>query len=82
MDFNTSRTPWLNKILYNTDKIQLTISTLKEIQKAGMTLAAATRSLHKKENIPFDELWPAIMQIRQISEKEAMQLTKDCCVLW
>ena len=66
--------------MYRTEKLQTTISTLKELQQSGVTLAEASRSLHKKDNIPFDDIWPAIMCIRQISEKEAMRLTKDWCL--
>ncbi len=66
--------------MYRSTKIQTTISTLKEIQQAGVSLTEATRSLHRNENVPFDDIWPAIMQLRQISEKEAMQLTKQWCV--
>jgi len=67
--------------MYGGKKIQITISALKDAQQAGITLAEATRLLHRKRNIPFDDLWPAIMQIHQISENEAMRLTKDWCVL-
>ncbi len=68
--------------MYGIREIQTTISALREIQQAGMTLAEATRLLHRKENVPFDDIWPAIMHTCQISEKEAMQLTKEWCVLW
>jgi hypothetical protein len=68
--------------MYGTKRIQKTISALEEIQQAGVTLAEATKSLHRKENVPFDDIWPAIMKIRQISEKEAMQLTKEWCGHW
>jgi hypothetical protein len=50
------------------------------MQQTGITLAEATKSLHRKDNVPFDDIWPAIMKIRQTSEKEAMQITKDWCV--
>lgn len=65
--------------MYGSKKIQETISALEEIQKAGVTLAEATKSLHRKENVPFDDIWPAIMTLREIGEKEAMQLTKEWC---
>ena len=68
--------------MYGNKNIQNTISALEEMQQAGVTLAEATNSLHRKENVPFDELWPAIMKIRQISEKEAMRLTKGWCGHW
>ena len=66
--------------MYRTKKLQATISTLKELQQSGVTLAEASRTLHKKEHIPFDDIWPAIMCLRQISEKEAMRLTKEWCL--
>ena len=65
--------------MYDSNKTQKTISALEEIQQAGVTLAEATKSLHRKENVPFDDIWPAIMKIRETSEKEAMQLTKEWC---
>ena len=65
--------------MYEFRNVEKTISALKEIQDVGVTLAEATKSLHRKENVPFDDIWPAIMKIRQISEKEAMQLTKEWC---
>jgi len=65
--------------MYGDKNIGKTISALEQLQEAGVTLAEATKSLHRKENIPFDDIWPAIMKIRQISEKEAMQLTKEWC---
>ena len=65
--------------MYRTKKLQTTISTLKEIQQTGMTLAEATRSLYRKANVSFDDIWPAIMCICEISEKEAMRLTKEWC---
>ena len=68
--------------MQQTQNIQNTISALEEIQQAGVTLAEATKSLHRKENVPFDDIWPAIMKIRQISEKEAMKLTKEWCGHW
>ena len=65
--------------MYKTNKILETLSALNEIQQSGVTLAEAVKSLHRKEAIPFDDIWPAVMQIRQTSEKEAMQLTKQWC---
>jgi len=65
--------------MYEYKNIKKTVSELEEIQEAGVTLAEATKLLHRKENVPFDDIWPAIMKIRQISEKEAMSLTKEWC---
>ena len=65
--------------MYGTKKIQETISALEEIQQTGVSLTEATKSLHMKEYIPFDDIWPAIMNICQTSEKEAMRLTKEWC---
>ena len=66
--------------MYDSIKIQQTISALEDMQQAGISLAAATKSLHQNEHVPFDDLWLAIIKIRQVSEKEAMQFTKECCV--
>jgi len=66
--------------MHDSKKISETIFSLEEIQQAGMTLAEAARSLHLKEMVPFDDIWPAVMQLRQLSEKEAMRLTKEWCV--
>lgn len=68
--------------MYRTKKTQQTISALEAIQQTGASLAEAIESLHLKENVAFDDIWPAIMKIRQLSEKEAMQLTKECCGYW
>lgn len=65
--------------MYKTKKILETISILDEMQQSGVTLAEAVKSLHQKETIPFDDIWPAVMTIHQTSEKEAMQLTKEWC---
>jgi hypothetical protein len=65
--------------MYRSKKILETISALNEIQQSGVTLAEATKSLHKKQNVPFDDIWPAVMKMRQTSEKQAMQLTKQWC---
>ena len=62
---------------HQTNKI---ISKLVEIQGTGVTLAEAIHKLHKKENVPFDDIWPAVMIIQQVSEREAMQLTKEWCL--
>ena len=62
---------------HKTDKI---ITTLEEAQATGVTLAEAIHSLHGKDNVPFDDLWPAVMIIQQVSEREAMQLTKEWCL--
>jgi hypothetical protein len=66
-------------MLYNSD-IQDIISMIEEIRQTDATLAEAARCLYQKENIPFDNIWPAIMKIRQLSEKEAMSLTKEWCI--
>ena len=66
--------------MYRSIKIQETLASLKEMQQAGLTLAEATYSLHREKDIPFDDIWPAIMKILETSEKEAMQLTKQWCV--
>ena len=68
--------------MYRTKKIQQSISALEAIQQNGVTLAEAIELLHIKKNVAFDDIWPAIMRIRQLSEKEAMQLTKECCGYW
>ena len=65
---------------YANRNIENIISSLEEIQKAGVSLAEATKSLHMKENIPFDDIWPAIIQLLQLSEKEAMRTTKEWCL--
>ena len=65
--------------MYRSIKVQATITSLKETQQAGVILSEAVRSFHRKGNVSFDEIWPAIMYMRQISEKEAMRLTKDWC---
>jgi len=65
--------------MYGYKSIENTISALVVTQKAGVTLAEATRSIHSNDNVSFDDIWPAIMKIRQLSEKEAMQLTKKWC---
>jgi len=56
------------------------VSTREEIQAEGVTLAESIISPHRKEGVPFDDIWPAVMIIRQVSEREAMQLTKDWCL--
>ena len=66
--------------MYDSIKIQETISNLKKMQQAGISLAEATKSLHLDEHVPFDDIWPAIMKLHHLSEKEAMQLTKEWCV--
>jgi len=68
-------------MLYTSD-IQNIISMMEQIRQADVTLAEATKHLHQKENIPFDKIWPAIMKIQQLSEKEAMSLTKEWCTPW
>ena len=68
--------------MYRAKKIQQTISSLKSTQQAGASLEEAIESLHVEQNIAFDDIWPAIMKIRQLSEKQAMQLTKECCGYW
>ena len=65
--------------MYDYRNTQKTVSALNEIQQADATLAEATKSLHRKQHVPFDDIWPAIMVIRQVSEKEAMQLAKAWC---
>jgi len=52
---------------------------IEEIRQADVSIAEAIKRLHQKENMPFDKIWPAIMKIRQVSEKEAMSLTKRWC---
>lgn len=65
--------------MYSTKKIQQTISTLEAMLQTGASIEDAIESLHVEQNIPFDDIWPAIMRICQLSEKEAMQLTKQHC---
>jgi len=65
--------------MYRTETIQNTVAALEKIQQDGMTLAQATKVLHKDKKIPFDDIWPAIMRIQQLSEKEAMRTTKEWC---
>lgn len=65
-----------------TSDIHDIISMIEDIQQANLTLAEAANRLHQKENIPFDKIWPAIMKIQQLSEKEAMSLTKEWCTRW
>jgi len=65
--------------MYETKQILKAISTLKECQLTGVTLAQATELLHKNYGFSFDDIWPAIMKLRQVSEKEAMRLTKEWC---
>lgn len=66
--------------MYRNKNIEETLSSLKKLQQAGLSLEQATKTLHKKENVPFDDIWPAIMRLRQLSEKEAMRSTKDWCL--
>ena len=63
--------------MWNRAKTNTMVAALKETTKAGISLAEATKSLHAKENVPFDDIWPAVMILRQVSEKEAMRLTKE-----
>lgn len=65
--------------MYRTKKIQQTISALDAMQQTGASLAEAVESLYVEQNIPFDNIWPAIMVVCQLSEKEATQLTKQDC---
>ena len=62
--------------MYRSKNIQETISALADIQQSGVTLEEATKLLHLNKNVSFDDIWLAIIKIRQLSEKEAMQLTK------
>jgi len=66
--------------MLNKHKTTIVISALEEVQAAGVTLAEAVQLLHSKENVPFDAIWPAVMIIQQVSEREAMQLTKEWCL--
>ena len=68
--------------MYRTKEIQKTISALQAIQQNGTSLAEAIELLRIKKNVTFDDIWPAVMKIRQLSEKEAMRLTKECCGYW
>lgn len=66
--------------MLNAKRTKEIISLLEEIQKAELSLAEATKLLYQEENVPFDDIWPAIMVIEQISEKQALQRTKDWCL--
>ena len=68
--------------MYRSKEIQITISALQAIQQNGTSLAEAIELLHIKKNVAFDDIWPAVMEVCQLSEKEAMQLTKECCGYW
>lgn len=65
--------------MYKRQQIQEVLSALEKMQQAGVALSEACKSLHRKQNVPFDDIWPAVMIIRQLSEREAMQLTKQWC---
>ena len=82
--FTTKREEYIlqsNLILkmYRTKNLTQTIYLLKEMQNKGMPLSEAIKQLYSKENFLFDDLWPAVMSINMVSEKEAMQLTKEWC---
>lgn len=66
--------------MWNSTKTDSIISALKQSQGAGVSLAEAINSLHNLDKVPFDDIWPAVMVIRQVSEKEALQLTKEWCI--
>lgn len=68
--------------MYRSETIQQTLSALDALLQNGTSLADAIETLHIEKNIPFDDIWPAIMQFCQLSEKEAMQLTKQHCGYW
>lgn len=63
--------------MYNSVKLQRTISALNDLQQSGASLAQAANTLYSSNDYNFDELWLAVMTIAQLSEKEAMRLTKD-----
>lgn len=68
--------------MYQSRNIQQTLSALDALLQNGVSLANAIETLHIVQNIPFDDIWPAIMQRCQLSEKEAMQFTKQHCGYW
>ena len=61
---------------------QQTISELEEIQDADVTLPEAVKSLHRKENVSIENIWPAIMEIRGIEKEEAKNLAIKWCGHW
>lgn len=65
--------------MFGRKKVQEVISSLLELQQTGMELPEALALVYVQENIEFDDIWPAVMKIHQLSEKEAMYLTKKYC---
>ncbi|KZZ59026.1 hypothetical protein A3762_06335 [Oleiphilus sp. HI0125] len=55
------------------------IQDLNEIQSVGVTLEEATLSYHKKEEVSFEEIWPAILQILETDETHAKELATQWC---
>lgn len=68
--------------MYRSRNTQQTLSALDALLQNGASLADAIETLHIQKNVPFDDIWPAIMKLCQLSEKEAMQLTKQNCGYW
>lgn len=66
--------------MLNPERRKTIIATLNEKQAAGMTLSEAVHALHVQDKVPFDDIWPALMRLQQVSEKEAMRFTKACCL--
>jgi len=56
-----------------------TLAELEEIQAAGVSLAEAVKSLHLKENVALDDIWPAIMLLKGITKKDAEYLVDQWC---
>ena len=68
--------------MYQSRNIQQTLTALDALLQKGTSLADAIETLHIVQNIPFDDIWPASMLHCQLSEKEAMQFTKNHCGFW
>lgn len=64
----------------DSQKTKEVIAALEKFQATGITLTEAIKQLYKNESVAFDDIWPAVMQIEQVSEREAMRLTKDGCL--
>ena len=49
------------------------------MQTKGMPLAEVALLLCPKENVLFDDIWSAVMSKNMVSEKAAIQVTKEWC---